>query len=191
MIAGRALDWSDGGTHSEGEVRRLPALLGILIVAGSSQGGISVSDLRGTRFLGVVRGVGWAMNGGLLDRVMLDARTLELYGKRVVRWNGGVFGLDTYHGLNDESYEFFLLRRPAGGGRAEILAKFDIPPSDVEWRFGGEADEATRIANARRDVRGTLHYDAATKTALVTITGLKQPFERSVSIDGGKAGAVR
>lgn len=55
------------------------------------------------------------MNGSLLSHVRAAGFALELYGKRIVRWNGGFLGLDSYyHPMKDESYEFFLLRRLAG-----------------------------------------------------------------------------
>lgn len=182
MLSGDAIHWDEGEMRLRRPARQLPNLPGILIFAGPSQGGISVADQRGSRMFGLVRGVGWSMNGGMLAHARAPETMLELFGKRVVRWNGGFLGLDAYHGLEDESYEFFLLLRPATGGRAHIIEQWAIPAQDVDWKFGGETDKAARIANARSDVRGALTFDAATKTAVVSITGLKHPFERRVQL---------
>jgi hypothetical protein len=63
-------------------------------------------------------------------------------------------------------YEFFLLLRKAGVPRATVLRQWTFQPSDV-------AKDGT--------VRATLQYDAMTRTATVTIRGLKTPVEEKIN----------
>lgn len=134
--------------------------------------------------LGLIQGVGWHIHGGLLARQRLDGATLELYGKETTRKRGGFLGFDTYHKLEDVSYDFFLLRRPADGSHATILEKWSIPSEDIAWQIPAPSAQYPGLAHgeagARSDVRGFLRYDPATKIATVTVTGLKQTFQQRV-----------
>jgi hypothetical protein len=128
--------------------------------AASTAYGIEVSRLD-ERFL-LWRNGGWILQGGLLARVKAPLAAFELYGKAVIRQQsyipGGPFPRDP---PTTTGYEFFLLLREAGAPRATILRKWTFDPRDVV--------EAGRV-------RAELHWDAATRKALVTIKGLKTPI---------------
>ena len=144
---------------------------GVLAASGTNRG-ISVSDLSETQFLGPIQGGGWTLHGGLLARVDLNEDFLELYGLNVVRWRGGLLGFGIHHEEEDVTYDFFLLHRPGGAARATVIQKWSIPTGDIDW---------TRKQPLLHEiVRGFLTYDAATKTAVVTITGLRRAHEYSV-----------
>ena len=118
-------------------------------------------------------GSGWALGGGLLQAVIAKDTTVELYGKEIVH----IQRSGTYRFGKDKWYEFFLLLRPTGASQATILNKWIIPPEDVLLK-----DEPYNPQYKRSDVRGALRYDAATKTAIVTVTGLTREFEERVDL---------
>lgn len=112
------------------------------------------------------RNGGWVMRGGLLARARGRASTIELYGKAVIRrppWVSlGPFRRDP---PTTTGYEFFLLVRKASVPRATVVRQWTVPPDDV-----GNGSP----------VRATLRYDAANRTATVTISGLKRPVDDTV-----------
>ena len=144
---------------------------GAVALASLTNRGISVRDLSGRRFLGLVLWVGWSLRGGLLARARVNEDFLELYGRWVIRWSGGFLGLDTYAKHEDNRYEFFLLYRPGGAPRATILRKFPIPPKDIDWTPAGH-----------EVVRGFLTYNPATSIAVVKVTGLREEHEYTVDV---------
>jgi hypothetical protein len=112
------------------------------------------------------RNGGWILQGGLLARVREQSASLELYGKAVIRRPPYVpRGPFPYDPPMTTGYEFFLLVRKANAARATILLQWGFQPSDV-------------VKDG--PVSATLRYDGATKTARVTITGLKTRFEVTV-----------
>lgn len=132
--------------------------------------GIQVARLD-ERFL-LWRNGGWVLQGGLLARAREQSSTIDLYGKAVIRQPpyvpGGPFPRDP---PRTAGYEFFLLLRKAGAPRATILREWVFQPDDVAkdgW------------------VRAMLHYNTTKRTATVTITGLKKPFEDTVDFSSSK-----
>jgi hypothetical protein len=176
MLAGTSTHGAYGLSRS---IRIVP---GSVFSARFAERGIYVSDLSGTRVLGLVRGVGWAMAGGLLGRVDTAEGPLELYGKTITRWRGGFLGLDTYHRPQDVSFEFFLLRRPIGAAPAVVARTWTVPPDAVEWTYPIDADPVPGVTNTPR-VRGFVAYDAASNVATVTVTGLAIPFVERVPLE--------
>ena len=128
-----------GGHYSGGDRSGYQTSKGYETAAGagaSARGtnrGIAVSDLSGVRFLGLVQGVGWTLDGGLLGRARVNGDFLEVYGRWVVYRSGGFFGLDTYAKHKGHRYQFFLLHRPVGAARVTILQKWSLPPEDINW----------------------------------------------------------
>ena len=146
---------------------------GSVLVASATNRGIDISDLSGIGLLGLIQGAGWTIHGGLLARADVDGGFLELYGSRVVRWRGGFLGFGIHHEEEDVTYEFFLLNRP-GATRALIIHRWSIPTEDIVW---------TRKQPMIHEVpRGSLSYDAVTKTAVVTVTGLRRAHEYTVDV---------
>jgi hypothetical protein len=137
---------------------------------------IVVRDLRGARWLGLIRGAGWDLQGGRLQAVSVDRGALELYGRRTTRFRGALLGLDTYASLGATSYKFFLLYRREPGARAVIGQAWDIPAADVVWE----------VSNGwwHDDVKALLTYDPVEMTVTVRVTGLESPFERKVATAG-------
>jgi len=132
--------------------------------AAATTHGIEVSRLD-ERFL-LWRNGGWVLQGGLLARVREQSSAIELYGKAVIRRPayvpGGPFPRDP---PMMTGYEFFLLLRKANVPRATILRQWTFQPDDV-------AKDSS--------IRATLRYNTATRTAIVTIMGLKTPVEETV-----------
>jgi len=112
------------------------------------------------------RNGGWVLRGGLLARVRENTSAIELYGKAVIRQPpyvpGGPFPRDP---PMKRGYEFFLMLRQAKVPRATILRQWIFQPRDV-------------VKDG--PVRATLQYNATTRTATVTIMGLKTPVEETV-----------
>ena len=126
--------------------------------------GIEVSRLD-ERWL-LWRNGGWIPQGGLLARVKGQLATLELYGKAISRRPPYVpRGPFPYDPPITTGYEFFLLLRNANTPRATILQQWTFQPRDV-------AKDG--------QVSATVQYGAATRTATVTITGLKRRVEETV-----------
>lgn len=126
--------------------------------------GIQVARLD-ERFL-LWRNGGWVLQGGLLALATEQSSTIELYGKAAIRQPpyvpGGPFPRDP---PRTTGYEFFLLLRKASVPRATILRQWIFQPGDV-------AKDG--------QVSAMLQYDTATRTATVTIMGLKTPFADTV-----------
>lgn len=119
---------------------------------------------------------GWILEGGLLARALDGPATLELYGKAVVR-QFAYFPFPFHREIPHETgYEFFLLRRHPGS-QAIVIRKWVFPSSEVLIK-------RESAGGAHEDVRGTLRYEAGTRTAAVTITGLKRSFEERVDLTG-------
>jgi hypothetical protein len=112
------------------------------------------------------RNGGWILQGGLLARIREQSAALELYGKAVIRRPpyvpGGPIPRDP---PRTAGYEFFLLLRKADAPRATVLRQWIFQPNHVV--------EAGRV-------KAGLLYDAGTRKAVVTITGLKTPVEDTV-----------
>ena len=83
-----------------------------------------------------------------------------------------------------------ILNRPAAGGDATILQRWVVPAEDIAWQIPAPSPQYPGLAHgeagARNDVRGFLDYDPVTKTAAVTITGLKRPFEKRIPVTVGE-----
>jgi len=118
-------------------------------------------------------GGGWWLTGGMIARVERPGGSIELFGKELARLRG----LKKMVGPRDISYEFFLVARPTGAQRGRLVRQWrfsrealaDRPPSDVTPGFP-------------EIVRGSLSFDAQSKTATVTITGLVRPFQEAVDV---------
>jgi|SRR2546428_11976616 len=148
--------------------------------------GISVYEDKGTALLGLLQGGGWILKGGLLGQVDRPTTTLELYGRVVWPLHAVPLGIGgpRVKPKEEETYDFFLLRRERGVPRATVLAKWTIKPSEIVWITPeGFKDEATRRLNEDNDVRGFLRYLPESQEAEVTITGLTHPFVDRVKVE--------
>jgi hypothetical protein len=124
---------------------------------------------------------GYVLTGGLLGRTSDGPRTFELYGKAVVHRRPYVpfpFRRDTPY---ETGYEFFLVRRRLDAPRPTIVHKWMIRSDEVVVeRFPGGGIE--------ENVRAGLRYEASSRTATVTITGLKHLFEERVELSSNPKG---
>src|SRR5439155_6402616 len=86
--------------------------------------GISVYENKGTALLGLLQGSGWILKGGLIGQVEETTSTLELYGRRVWPLHAVPLGIGgpRVKPKEEETYDFFLLRRGRGAARATVLA---------------------------------------------------------------------
>jgi len=133
---------------------------------------------------GFWRNGGWILKGGLLGRASDGSSTLELYGKAVVR-RYPYFPFPFHRAIPHETgYEFFLLHRRSGVPRATIVRQWVFPSDEVVVKR--YSDGVTM-----EDVRGILRYDVTARTATVTITGLKRPFEERVKLSSERESAQR
>lgn len=145
---------------------------------------IEVSDTHGTKLFGLLQGGGWQLTGGLLERIEVGSGTLELWGKIINRFHPGLW--NNYLQPKEElTHEFFLVHRTRGDGRAAVVKKWTIQPEQVRWVVAEnwvqtDPEKPFEVS----DVRGFLRYDPATKTTIVTITGLKAPLEERVGLSG-------
>ena len=152
----------------------------------STEYAISVKDFRGTKLFGLLRGGGWTLHGGLLERIEIDAAAIELYGKVINRIYPGL--LDHYYRpKEDRTYEFFLLQRKQGVPQAAILKKWVIKPNAVHWfipKYAEEAKLPERIKKQQEttDVRGFLKYLPESQEAEVTISGLTHLFVERIKV---------
>ena len=195
MLAGTSANYRNGRAQ-EGRVQYIPRLeqaKGSWVVATQKPQAVRVSDSRGTGLFGLLRGGGWALDGGLLDQTEEHGGAVELYIKKVAPVYPGL--LDHSAPRKEQSYEFFLLYRPNDAPQARILNKWVINPEQVHWYVRDYLlqgplrvdDKAILRANETSDVRGFLAYDPTTKIATITITGLKQPFEDRVDLSAALA----
>jgi hypothetical protein len=155
--------------------------------------GISVQDSQGTELLGLRRGGGWSLQGGLIATAQAPDGLLELYGKRVWRIYPSFLGISPYmKPKEDETYEFFLLLRKAEAQRATLVKKWVVAPNEIKWFVYPNVREAVTKAfpgddeflrqQETIDVRGFLKYDSETHEAEVTITGLIHPWVERVKL---------
>lgn len=98
--------------------------------------GLSVVDLRERR--GLKSRGGWALEGGLLGRIDVDDRRLELYGRRAVRhepyfqpWPHVWIGMKSWN----TTHEFFLIRRDRPAERAVILRSWTLPDPEASGGY--------------------------------------------------------
>jgi len=131
MVAGVSGEYLSGRKSDYTPTRSWETAEGSPILGSGTTEGISIVELDGARWLGLFRGAGWTLSGVLLGRIHVGDEQLELYGKRIVRWNGGFLGFDTYHREEDERYEFFLLHRTGPNTQAQILKRWEIAPNNV------------------------------------------------------------
>jgi hypothetical protein len=151
--------------------------------------GIFVQDFRGTALLGILRGGGWVFDGGMLGQVERPTAIIELYGKQVWRLYPGFLG-NYAKFREEETYEFFLLKREKGNQRALLLKKWIVRPEEIKWFVSPgnistrlyPDDEQVRRQNETRDVRGFFTYDSETQEAEVSITGLIHPLVERVKV---------
>lgn len=154
----------------------------------STEYAIEVKDFRGTKFFGLLRGGGWTLLGGLLERLEIGSSVIDLYAKVVSPIHPGLF--DHYYRPKEEQfYEFFLLHRKRGGPQGVIVKKWVIPPEQVRWFVPEHVlkgplarNEKYLRQNETSDVRGYLRLDPLAKTATVTITGLTRPFKEAINL---------
>lgn len=195
MLNGTSASYRNGQPN-EGPpqfIQPLQAVHGDWVWAMRTARGIKVSDSRGTRLLGLLRGGGWVLAGGLLDRASNDRGAVELYVKHVAPVHPGL--LDHHAPMKQEAYEFFLLDRPHDAPQATIIKKWVISPEEVRWYVPDHFlqgplridDKAILHASETSDVRGFLAYDPATKIATVTIMGLNHPLEERVDLSAALA----
>lgn len=140
------------------------------------------------------RGGEW-LSGGLLGRAGIGDWTVELFGHDVVRVRWHVFRYD------EIAYEFFVVLRPARGGLGKLLRQWRFPPEELVRTHTGEPIDPTifrRSTRARRVIEsmldptpgpipepfaeGYVDVDPVTKTATVTIIGLKRPFAERIDL---------
>lgn len=155
--------------------------------------GISVQDFRGTGLLGMLRGGGWALEGGLLGSVPRPDGSIALYGKRVWHFYPSFMGIAPYmKPKEEETYEFFLLEGKDANQRAWLVKKWVVGAHEIKWFVYPDVREAVTKAfpgdekflrqQETVDVRGFLKYDPETQEAEVTITGLIHPWVERVQV---------
>jgi hypothetical protein len=142
-------------------------------------------------------GPGWDIQGGLIGRTAHAGTTIDLFGREVRRVHRFLFAYGFAPG-RDLSYDFFLVIRPAGAP-ARLVREWHFPAKTLA--LSGEAIDQSllgRSTRSRVDIEGFLHpaqgeiprhlvdgfldFDAATKVATVSISGLKQPFSETVDL---------
>ncbi len=173
MLAGRSGIYSNGKRTQFEPDSSFQSAKGSPRDAWLKKKGIAVSDLRGTRLIGLFRKGGWILEGGLLAKAKTQSSTIELYGKRVVRAEPVSILSFILHRDNQREYgyEFFLLHRKNGMAKAHVVKKWIFNPEDTPV-FMDNFDV----------VRGFLRYDPATRIATVTITGLKRPIGEHIDL---------
>ena len=181
MLAAQYGSWADGvnlPAVGSDEIRSSP------VGAGTTRHGIGI---HAGSTLG---GGGWSFTGGMIGRVAMGSATVELFGKDVAR----VHGPKGTSNLPDESYEFFLIVRPAGPGAARVVRDWRFPWEELAPTVAPEVAERLRQQYAGAElekrlernqiisVHGYLTVDPNGKVATVTITGLKRPFQERVDL---------
>jgi hypothetical protein len=169
LIGGAATIYVDDSGQRTVSIPRTPfdeqrGVVSSVESAAATTRGIEVSRLD-ERFL-LWRNGGWILQGGLLGLVREQSSVIELYGKAVIRRPayvpGGPFPRDP---PMTTGYEFFLLLRKANVPHATVLRQWTF--NQVMW---------SRTAQSGR----WSGNNAATRTATVTIMGLKTPVEETV-----------
>ena len=101
---------------------------------------IYFQDLEGTALLGLLRGGGWTMEGGMIGSVPKGSSRIELFVKHITRHRPGL--IDNYfYKKEDWWYEYFLLLRKEGASQARIVQKWIIPPQEIQWFVPGREGE--------------------------------------------------
>ncbi len=136
---------------------------------------VGLDDHRGRALFDLLKGCGWTLAGGLVDRVALSGRALELFGLHVREFRGGFFGSQSSDA--DIMYEFYLVSRDAATKQGHILKRWTIPNRAIHFftpkgSYGFHVDE----------VAGYLSYDRATGVAEVRVTGLRREFREAVPV---------
>lgn len=135
----------------------------------------------------------WSLRGGLIGRVVAPTVAIELFGKEIVRTHRPFY---TAKFGRDYSYEFFLVVRPRPNGHGRLIKQWRFLPEEVALTIPPETEKAIRQgASSEKEaqrlieqskshylVRGFLRYHPGTKTAVVTVMGLKRLFEERVDL---------
>ena len=142
-------------------------------------------------------GPGWDIQGGLIGRTAHATTTIDLFGREVRRVHRFLFAYGFAPG-RDVSYDFFLVIRPPRAP-ARVVREWHFPAETLALS-GAQLDPEVlrRSTRSRVDIDGFLHpaegelprhlvdgfldFDAATKTATVTVSGLKQSFSETVDL---------
>lgn len=136
---------------------------------------VGLDDQRGCALFGLLKGAGWRLAGGLVDRVSLNGRSLELFGLHVRELHGGFFGTQSTDA--DIIYEFYLVSRDAATKQGHILKRWTIPNKAIHF-FTPKGSYGFRVD----EVAGYLSYDPTAGVAEVRVTGLKQEFRETVPV---------
>ena len=150
---------------------------GLAAGAAYTSQGVVVRDFGETRRV-FWSGGGWVLHGGLLARTVADGTTLDLYGRRTMRREPSfVFDLSMRSAHNPPerpvAWDYFLVVRPPAPAAPAIVKRWPLPVEAVE-RHGKE--------DVVLEPKASLEYDPASKTAVVRVTGLKQPLEERVPL---------
>lgn len=133
---------------------------------------------------------GWYFMGGVVGRVSVRGADLELFGKEVFR----VHGPKGTGNLQDRSYEFFLVARPTEPGAARVVRQWHFSWEELAPTVAPEVTERLRREYAAAELErrlernqiisldGYLAVDPNSKTATVTINGLKRPFREQIDL---------
>jgi hypothetical protein len=193
MLTGRYGAWKDG-TEVPPAWRRwrdpdADKIASYPVGAQFTKYGIEVRQTRSTN-------AGWELVGGLVGQVDLDGRTIELYGRQVIRVHGPVGTLSIER---DVAYDFFLVLRPSNGARGRVVRHWRFPPEDLALT-GSPVDPAIfrRSTRTKADIETILHpaegslsqhyvdgyldSNPESNAATVTVTGLKRPFREVVDL---------
>lgn len=158
--------------------------------ASRTQYGIEVSETRSTN-------AGWQLEGGLIARISVSDRSIELFARETTRVHGPTY---TAAVGRDHTYDFFLVGRPGTSNSGKLLKQWHFTPKELAMT-GDPVDPAIfqrstrsqradiegilnppRGAYPRHFIDGYLDFDPTTKIATVTITGLKRPFQDRVDL---------
>lgn len=192
MLTGRYSRWEDG---KEVPWRPIPA--GRDTVETYPEGALHTKYRIDVSASASPEGAAWDMIGGLVGRVATAGATVELFGKRIAR----VHAAPAYGSTEgrDFTYEFFLVVRPSSTGEGRLVKQWRFQPEDLALtgspidpnifrRSTRHPEQIQTILHPPRGVRrqhfidGYLDFDASTKIATVTVTGLKRPFQDRVDL---------
>jgi hypothetical protein len=132
-------------------------------------------------------------HGGLLGRARLDGMRVELFGKLFAPIRLGGFSVERGQG-----FDVFLVVRPAAGGYGRLVKHWRFAPKEL-LLTGDPVDpdifrRSTRNEVERRVAPGSMgtyrfHFvdayldvDEPSRTATVTVTGLKRPLAERVDL---------
>lgn len=148
--------------------------MGSIIRAYMGEYGIVVQELREQKLFGLLKGGGWIISGGLVDRIENDKSTIELYGKQIVKYYPGL--LNNYYYKKEIRYEFYLLNRSSLTKQAVVLKKWVIQPEQIRWI---PEDKSKEIS----DIRTYLTYKSQIGVVEIKITGLIKPFLEQIKVN--------